>query len=144
MIAETSIRWSVGPSRPELGQDEIHFWCAHSRQSAETLARLRGLLSEDERAKAAAFVFEKDQNTSIVARGVLRTLLGMYLRREATEIRFDVMGNDKPVLSHGEPLYFNVSHSGDKVLLGFTRAGELGVDIEWVREMNEAVQIAAN
>ena len=137
--------WERGPGLPELNKDEVHIWCASQHQSEADFNRLRSTLSEDETVKANKYVFEKDQVASIVARGLLRTLLGAYLKRDPKSFHFVEVGNGKPALKRGEfdpHLYFNISHSGTMVLYGFTYINPIGVDIELKRPLEDALQIS--
>jgi 4'-phosphopantetheinyl transferase len=40
-------------------------------------------------------------------------------------------------------LHFNLAHSGELALLALTRAGEVGVDVERIRPMPDALELAA-
>jgi len=88
------------------------------------------VLSATERQVAARFHFEADRERSIVARGGLRWILSAYcgVSPQALTFRTDTYG--KPSLS-GIPSapQFNVSHSGDCVLIGVS-LGPCGVDVE--------------
>jgi len=109
------------------------------------LASLACLLSPDEREQAHRFYFEKDRQRCVLARGLLRLLLGHCLGRSADQLHFEYNKFGKPSLV-GTPhpsLQFNLSHSGDLVLVALSRGRALGVDIERMR-MNVAVtEIAA-
>src|SRR5207249_7736536 len=75
----TTTAMPLTPSRPssfELASDEVHSWCASLDVPPETSARLYATLTPDERTRSARFRFERDQQRFIVARGVLRELLG--------------------------------------------------------------------
>lgn len=127
--------------------DEVDLWQASlDGQSVATLARLRSLLSADEIARAQAFHFERDRRRFMVSRGVLRSLLGRYVGRNPRSLEFHYGANGKPTLASapGEPpLYFNVSHSGGIALYAITRLGDVGVDVECVRDVPEWAEIAA-
>ena len=88
------------------------------------------VLSARERQVAARFHFDADRERSIVARGGLRRILSAYcgVSPQALTFRTDTYG--KPSLS-GIPSapQFNVSHSGDCVLIGVS-LGPCGVDVE--------------
>ena len=88
------------------------------------------VLSATERQVAARFHFDADRERSIVARGGLRRILSAYcgVSPQALTFRTDTYG--KPSLS-GIPSapQFNVSHSGDCVLIGVS-LGPCGVDVE--------------
>src|SRR5437899_7045594 len=100
------------PSSFQLASDEVHSWCASLDVPLETSARLYATLTPDERGRSARFQFERDQQRFIVARGVLRSLLGRYLQIEPSQISFDYNEFGKPDLSpeFANRLKFNLSH----------------------------------
>lgn len=92
------------------------------------------VLSPDERDRATRFRFERDRRLFVTARGVLRTLLGHYLRADPKQIELAYGNHGKPRLADDEVgLRFNVSHSDDLVALAFCERREVGVDVERVR-----------
>src|SRR2546422_4139630 len=104
---------SLTPSRPssfQLASDEVHSWCASLDVPPETSARLSATLTPDERTRSARFHFERDQQRFIVARGVLRDLVGRYLQTQPSQIRFVYNAFGKPDLSpeFGNRLKFNL------------------------------------
>ncbi len=97
---------------------------------------LRRFLSADEAARADRFRFDHDRHTFTVARGLLRALLGAYLDTEPGALAFEYNVHGKPYLD-GSPVRFNLSHGADWVLYGFSRAGDIGVDVEPVRAFDD-------
>lgn len=130
-----------------LGAPGVEVWQASlDAQSAETVDRLRALLSPDELKRAAGFHFERDHRRFVVARGVLRTLLGEYLARDPRELTFAYGEQGKPTLENEgghPPLAFNVAHAEGLALFAFTRTGDVGIDVERVRPIPEWEEIAA-
>src|SRR5437899_2448391 len=110
---------SSPPNSFQLASDEVHSWCASLDVPPETSARLYATLSPEERTRSGRFQFERDRQRFIVARGVLRNLLGRYLGTEPCQIRFVYNAFGKPDLSaeFGNRLGFNLSHSADLVLV---------------------------
>lgn len=108
----------------------------------ETLDELGELLCVDERARAARLVRERDRVLWTRSRGASRMLLGRYLDRDPRQLRFVFGPYGKPALAaesralHG--LRFNLSHSGELMLLAVTTGNEIGVDVERARERYEA------
>lgn len=86
-------------------------------------------LSDDERARAARFRFDRDRDRYVVGRGLLRRLLGEYLGIAPAAVRFAYGAHDKPRLET-EALRFNLSHSGPVALYVFNRREEVGIDVE--------------
>ncbi|HET8672337.1 MAG TPA: 4'-phosphopantetheinyl transferase superfamily protein [Thermoleophilaceae bacterium] len=86
-------------------------------------------LSDDERARAARFHFDRDRRRFIAGRALLRSLLGNYLETPPHKVAFRYDPNGKPRLTGGE-LSFNVSHSHSAAVFAFTSERGIGVDIE--------------
>ena len=134
------------PLRPA----DVDVWrAALDEQSSETIAFLSALLSSDETARAATFYFERDRLRFVVCRGILRVLLGHYLERTPRSVEFSYGPNGKPALAgwllppDGKALFFNVAHSEGFALFAFTRLGEIGVDLECMRDLPDWEQVAA-
>ena len=131
---------------PGLGEDRIHIWSVHLPDMLDRLGALRGLLSAPEREKAARFHRDADRQSSIAARGALRVLLSGYTGIPAAEIEFHYSENGKPhLLSRRSdvPVAFNVSHSGDWVLLAFGRNRQVGIDVEKIKREMDVQSIAS-
>ena len=122
--------------RLALGLNEIHVWSQPLTRTQGEIAPFRRLLSPDELERAARFRFEHNRAEYIISRGTLRFLLGLYLSVAGEDLRFDYSAYGRPSL-HGESprqtLDFNVSHSGEIVLLAFARGRRIGVDVEEIR-----------
>ena len=118
---------------PALEADEIHVWRVEVGSAYTRRDDLWSYLAGDERQKAADFLFEGDRKRFVVARGVLRALLGCYLRRHPGSLGFAYNPFGKPHLSDDFGFRFSTSHSHGLVLLAFARGRDVGVDIERVR-----------
>jgi len=106
-----------------------------SNGAIDRLAPSLSLLSDDERSRAGGYVFEQDRIRYIVARGLLRLLLGRYLGTHGSAIQFGYNAFGKPALagSFAGKLHFNLSHSGDWAAYAFALDREVGIDIEPLR-----------
>jgi 4'-phosphopantetheinyl transferase len=93
-------------------------------------------LSDDERERANRFVLARDRSRFLVCRGWLRRILGSYLGEPPGQLRFEYGSHGKPFLvgEDDEGLAFNVSHSVDCALVAVRRGGEIGIDVETIRE----------
>lgn len=127
---------------PELGEDTIHVWGVHVPDILDRLNALHGLLSEKEQKKAARFRRDADRESSIAARGALRVLLSGYTGIPAAEIEFNYSENGKPHVIDSN-VDFNVSHSGEWVVLAFGRKRNIGVDVEKIKWEMDVVAIAS-
>ncbi|WP_420630864.1 4'-phosphopantetheinyl transferase family protein [Candidatus Leptofilum sp.] len=137
--------WPPSPARPGLPDQELHVWVASLNRPQPQLNQFWQHLAEDERARANRFYFDHDRAHYIVARGLLRQLLGSYLQLPAHQIAFAYGEHGKPKLAAEQAtsgLHFNISHAQGVALLAFARHREVGVDIEQIRPLDDAEQIA--
>jgi 4'-phosphopantetheinyl transferase len=129
----------------ELTNDSVHVWVASLDLSAAKISSLKETLSRDECARAERFHSERDQNRFIAGRGLLRAMLGSYLDTPPEQLEFSYSPQGKPALANApgpNELHFNLAHSRDLIVIAVTRACPVGVDVEWVRPVNEAEGIA--
>jgi len=127
----------------KLFSDEIHLWqTSFSRNT--TIEPYIQVLSEDEIVRANAFKFIIDRTKYVIARGILRILLGHYLNKDPKKIVFSYSEYGKPDCSNTKNLKFNVSHSGDMAIFGFISAHAIGVDIEEIKNDFDTLEIASN
>lgn len=94
-------------------------------------------LSDDEMRRADRFVKPIDRRMYIAGRSRLRKILGRYLGLAAKSVSFDYGPHGKPMLADGPG--FNLSHSGGRAVLAVSEDGDLGLDIEKVRPIEDAV-----
>jgi 4'-phosphopantetheinyl transferase len=110
--------------------------------SDDLLARFRGILSADELARASRFRFDKHRNAFLVARGLLRLILGRYTNTDSAAIQFTYGPQGKPEVVDAPHVRFNLSHSESIALYGIRRGGAIGVDVEYIRAMEDLEDIA--
>lgn len=139
-------RWPEPPDIIQLADDEVHLWCIQLDQATSCLERLQQTLTEDERIRADRFVFPRHRTRFIVARVMLRTILGQYLQVAPHSVRFTYEAYGKPVLAEPaqQHLCFNLSHSETVALCAVSRQRGLGVDIEVVRPLPDLLALARN
>jgi 4'-phosphopantetheinyl transferase len=125
----------------ELAPDEVHLWETSLAVDDDELARILDLLSPVDRWAADEFSHVPARRQYIVSRGMLRQLLSGYIGVAPQEIQFTIEGAGKPVLAGERAVDFNLTHSGDLTLLGVARR-PLGVDMEHLREMPRAIELA--
>jgi 4'-phosphopantetheinyl transferase len=128
----------------ELQADRDAVWSACLDQPPSVREKLLCLLSSNEKTRADRFCFVRDREHFIVRHGILRTILGCYLGVEPGRLGFCYPMN-KPALMGwcgGSEIHFNLSHSAGLGLFAFVRGCEVGIDIEYVREIPEMDDIA--
>jgi 4'-phosphopantetheinyl transferase len=128
--------WAVPPDNLTLPENEVHVWLASLEQPEAVMLSLQQTLSPDELVRAGRFHFDRDRRRFVIARGLLRTLLGRYLDVSPAHVQFAYAEYGKPCLDMPVPektLHFNLSHSHEKALFAFSYVGPVGVDIEYMR-----------
>jgi len=148
--SNTDLVWQKPLLLPSLNRDRVHLWRANLELTEEEIKQLANLLSADEVDRANRFRFPRHRRRFIVTRGILRQLLGSYLKINPQNLIFTYGEQGKPLLienmkldlSLSLPLQFNVSHSQEYALFGFTLDRMIGVDLEYHRPMPDASKIA--
>jgi 4'-phosphopantetheinyl transferase len=128
----------------QLTADRVDCWfvsLATFPADAESLAV--ATLSKDERKRATGFYFERQKQCYIRSHTALRLLLGRYLMTapDAVDIVADIYGRPMLAARAGD-LEFNLSNTGDAVLVGVSLHSPIGVDIELVRDVPDFLAIA--
>ena len=137
--------WSPPPETPVLEAGAVHVWRAPLLVAASTIHGLQQDLTADETTRAERFRFRADRERFIVARGVLRSILGRYLGVEPGLLRFRHGPYGKPLLAAGfgqEGLRFNLSHARDLALYAVAHDREVGVDTEWINPDFPGLEVA--
>lgn len=113
---------------------EVHLWKADFSDWAGCLADLKSVLSLDEVNRSDRFLRNRDRDRYIFAHGVLRRVLAGCCGCEPATLTFGIGDHGKPFLTiplvESERIEFNLSHSGDLVLIGVSSCCSLGVDVE--------------
>ncbi|MGD0958237.1 MAG: 4'-phosphopantetheinyl transferase superfamily protein [Methylomonas sp.] len=110
----------------------IEIWRADLRAYQHQLPAYQALLNHQELERAGRFKNALLRDRFILGRGILRTLLAGRLRTDPASLAFSSGPYGKPALC-GLPLYFNVSHSADRLLIALADLEHIGVDIEAVK-----------
>lgn len=137
--------WALPPPQPVLEVGDVHIWRIFLHAASTQVQRLYGLLANDELERAQRFYFSRDRDHFIVVRGLLRVLLGAYLKISPQTIKFQYSARGKPTLDSNQTdpaLNFNLSHSRELALLAFTYNQAIGIDLEYVRPEIVREQIA--
>ena len=120
---------------------EIDVWQIALTQPTAILPHLHTLLSSAERARAARFVFPQDRDRYVVAHAALRSILASTLELSPAALDFHHGPNGKPYLE-GRPLHFNLAHAGEFSLVAVCRNRRLGIDLEPLRDLPDALALA--
>jgi 4'-phosphopantetheinyl transferase len=142
---KSTIEWSSPLVTPELAGGEIHVWRASLSPDEPTLRSLESTLAGDERARAARFIFARDHDRYVAARGILRNLLGRYLGCAPQTIEFVYGVRGKPAVAGpgSQPaICFNLSHSQGLTVVAIGKEREIGIDVELMRPEFAGEEIA--
>ena len=144
MIAYEQL-WTTPPSSLSLSKDEVHVWSCSLNLSRSFISSLRSELSGDELDRAERFYFEIDQRRFIARRGLLRVILGRYLKINPRQLRFHYNEFGKAAMvpiSSQQTISFNLSHSHGLALYAFGYGRKIGIDLERIRTDISYEQIA--
>lgn len=107
------------------------------------------MLSDDEKARAGRFVFDKDRRRFVTARCALRQRLSAETGEAPAALRFAYGAFGKPSLADHPHCAFNLSHAGGTALIGIVPASarrqgivDIGVDIEAARSFPDLSSLA--
>lgn len=132
-VQTTKAIWADAAISSYFNLENIDVWRINITTLVPHLSDLQKLLDLQETEKTQRYRQEKDRQSRIIGRAVLKILLGRYLKAEPKEIRFQLDHNKKLLLQNilSENLYFNVSHSGDWILIAVS-TNPIGVDAEQI------------
>ena len=131
-----------------IDDTEIHLW--QLEQGDFELSSLQNeclaWLTESELKRFQRFQFDRDRKQLLLGRVLMRVALSSY-DRSVAPASWDFTHNDygKPSISEEQnsaSLYFNLSHSAEKVVLAVSRFKDIGVDVECARKPRRVEAIA--
>ena len=126
--------------------DDVEVIVARPDVGADAVSASAKLLSNEERERAARFAFEPERRRYIVTRALLRQLLAARLGIPPEAVELAAGARGKPALAGqfaASALRFNVSHCQDVAVYAFASGREVGIDVEAVRELPDADDVAA-
>ncbi len=85
---------------------------------------------------------EQNRHTTLLGRAALRRLLANRLNCEPLALTLRRTSTGKPELEGQSGWCFNVSHSGDCVVVALSQAGAVGVDVERVQRRESLMPLA--
>lgn len=113
-------------------------------ENTHLLTEAPSCLSGEELARADRFKVERARQDFLISHHLLRQTLSRYLQTDACSISYRYGQHGKPHLKTPgrHELNFNLSHSGDRLLIAVCHDGEIGVDIERIQERSDPLQLA--
>jgi 4'-phosphopantetheinyl transferase len=143
--SRSAMIWSAAELRAlegiRVGDSEVVY--AFVSLEGEPSALDEALLDDEERDRASRFVRPRDRHRFIQAHAGLRLFLARSLGVEPGSVRYEAGSHGKPrLLPVLPPLEFNLAHSEELGLLAVVRDRSVGVDVEHVRDLPDAMSIA--
>jgi 4'-phosphopantetheinyl transferase len=125
----------LGKSRYVLAPQEVHVWhlCVDQLADPDLLTELASLLTPEELARQYRYAHERDRRQFFLARVLARTVLGSYLKRPCTSLRFTTTPYGKPLLLETDgqaAVRFNLTHSHGVIACAVSPTHEVGIDVE--------------
>jgi len=130
----------------ELPGSTVHLWRIGIDVTDTIVEALEASLEAQEIARSRRFRSSLERRRFVVSHGVLRQILGAYLDRAPSALRFTQGPHGKPALDPPgvpEGLEFSASRSADLAVYAVVRGRRVGVDVERVRSDFDWSAIAA-
>jgi 4'-phosphopantetheinyl transferase len=124
-----------GQYLPVIQTGEIHLYTATTGSSSEFIEQCRLALTNAELERSSYFKFKEAQESYVISQGGLKLLLSSYLNISPQQVKFGRHSKRKPYSLDDPSLFFNISNSGNRVVYAFSRAGEVGIDLELIRPL---------
>lgn len=124
--------WPVVHQPRPLSPAAVDVYRVCFSQCALTPEQLAHWLTPEEQQRFATVRHGERRQAQTLGRAVLRRLLGALTGQAPSAVELTTAPGGKPHLPTQAPA-FNLSHSGDLLLLAVAAGGRLGVDVEQVR-----------
>lgn len=108
----------------------IKLWHGNPAATDKNFRYYWPLLNADEQARAIAIKNELRSRRYVIVHGHLRNLLASTVNELPETLRIIKSGHGKPYLADYPDVAFNLSHTGDTMVVAIGRNCRLGVDIE--------------
>ena len=138
-----SIESGTSPGFDDPKQTIIDVWVAAVDGSLSAEAGM-ALLAADEQARARRLRFARDRACFVNRRIFLREVLARYLDCDPSSLRFVASANGRPELVGHHRVSFNASHSPTTAVVAVTYGQSVGVDVERLRHVSDALDVAEN
>ncbi|WP_373521081.1 4'-phosphopantetheinyl transferase superfamily protein [Aquiflexum sp.] len=137
MTSNISIDWSeLKPTwdnfQAKSLSDDTHVVRIKISKNINYVFDQKKLLKETELRKLSRIVKEVDKNIFLCSQVMKRIICGQYLKCPADEISLIFTENKKPYISGQLDFHFNISHSGDWMMMIFSKY-PCGIDVEKIQ-----------
>lgn len=126
-------------SQVQLKTIEVYF--SEMSDLIDRYEEFTDIISDDEKIRARKFVSDANRETYICSHAVLRLILAKHLNSDPSEISFITGKYSKPFLE-GNPVHFNISHTGNAFAIIVSSNFNVGIDIEEVDHRTDIWSVA--
>ncbi|MBI3878971.1 MAG: 4'-phosphopantetheinyl transferase superfamily protein [Verrucomicrobia bacterium] len=141
--ANFDLWFHASPGATEVRDDGVHLWNCDLDDTAGGRAAGESCLSAGERERATRLKNETARRRFVRGRAFVREVLGRLLGVAPRALEIGVGANGKPhLVTPTSPIRFNVSHSGDLLVLVVNYGAEIGVDVELVASGSDLLAMA--
>lgn len=137
--------WSIPPDEIALPPGAVDVWRLQTDKPPPDIPILERFLDPGERERAEKFVFHRDRRQFIIAHAALRSILSLYTRILPGEITYQANAYGKPALAtsgQDSGFRFNLSHSGEIVLIAIGSHADVGIDVEKIVPERAEIDVA--
>jgi 4'-phosphopantetheinyl transferase len=121
---------------------EVDLWMADVDRALDLRASM-ALLDEVEQARAGRFRAQRDRDRFVARHAFLRRVLAGYVGSPPARVGIRITSTGRPELDAPSPIRFNASHSGGVAVVAVASGRQVGVDIERIRLIADAMDLAS-
>jgi 4'-phosphopantetheinyl transferase len=131
----------------DLPEGDVHLWVAFPDEwkDPSLIASALNILDDDETARMERFHFPEHRHLFLVSHLLVRTALSHYSDLPPDAWRFMNDENGKPLIDPAmKPvsLSFSLAHTVGMAVVGVTREGDIGVDVEQAGRLIDAAKLS--
>ncbi|MEB2782617.1 4'-phosphopantetheinyl transferase superfamily protein [Algoriphagus sp. C2-6-M1] len=112
-------------------EDTVQVYRASLLDDVEKIASYSRYLSSEELMRSKQFRNKIDSNRFIVGRAMVKYMAAKILNKDFESVEIIYTTNNKPIIDKEINFHFNLSHSGDYVVLAICKRWDIGIDIEY-------------
>ena len=130
-----------------LPQNEIHLWHANQAEfdGSELESNCLSWLTKTETKRYHRYTYDYHRKQFLLGRMLIRNSLSKYADIEPQDWKFEENEYGKPAIvssQQAQPLFFNLSHSSERLVLAISAHAGIGIDIESSNKPRRVVKIA--
>ncbi|NKB32183.1 MAG: 4'-phosphopantetheinyl transferase superfamily protein [Pseudomonadales bacterium] len=131
----------------KLADTEIHLWHVDQAEfeGTELEDDCLSWLTEIETTRYLRYTFDHHRKQFLLGRMLIRNTLSKYATIAPEDWLFTENDYGKPAIDasqQSQPIFFNLSHSGDRLVLALSKQEAIGVDIESSNKPRRVLKIA--